>query len=248
MSTKSIFFAILLICSLPISKNIKCSEPSDHYSSHHLVDNYFDGLSHEDKYFFLEAEKQLKNGKFDTRGMLLYGPYEEGKNEMLEALEGSSDCHILKVKASELVNHYQGSGAHAIKTLFDRAKILKTNKGVIILVERLQNLSPNTTESASCGNLALENENTLSQLRCEYDRCQNNKYPILVVATCDNLLNVDKGTRDRLRCINFPYPSNMHNSEISEHELLNYAQSVTESIRKKIKNKKCHSKAIKRKN
>ena len=250
MSTKFILFISLLVYSFSISENIKGSDTSDHYSSHHLLDDEFDGLSNEEKFIFISAAKQLKTGKFDKfshRGMLLYGPDQEGKKEMIEAMASASDSHVLRVKASELVSRYQGSGARAIKAIFDQAKILKANKGVLILIDKLQSLSPETTKNDRCDGLARENRNTLAQLRREYDNCERNKDPILVVATCDNLWKIDKGTRGRLTCIEFPYPNNMSLFEISKHDRLTRTQNNEENIRNSIRNKKCYSKAIKKK-
>ncbi|HEB41603.1 MAG TPA: AAA family ATPase, partial [Candidatus Dependentiae bacterium] len=81
-----------------------------------------------------------------------------GKNKMIAAMEHESGCRTFRVTASELVGRYQGSGAEAIRSIFDRAKRVKANKGVMIVIDKLESLSPANYTDA---NLARENQNTL---------------------------------------------------------------------------------------
>ena len=119
-------------------------------------------------------------------------------------MEHKSGCRTFRVTASELVGRYQGSGAEAIRSIFDRAKRVKANKGVMIVIDKLESLSPANYTDA---NLARENQNTLAQLRSEYDNCERNNEPIFIVATCNKLWLIDEGTRGRLDCIKFSFPS-----------------------------------------
>ncbi len=182
--------------------------PKSNNTKYPLLDDVF----HPNKILFRDATKQLKSGKFRKsfrKGMLLYDPPGGGKNAMVEAMVNESDCHLFNIAASKLVNKYQGSGAEAIREIFAEAKAVEANKGVIILIDELQSLSPTTTDKDA--KLLYKHEgqdynNSLAQIWTEYDDCSKNHDNILVVATCNKFEIIDKRIRDRFRCIEFSCP------------------------------------------
>ncbi|HEB42002.1 MAG TPA: AAA family ATPase, partial [Candidatus Dependentiae bacterium] len=68
------------------------------------------------------------------------------KMRWYEAMVNESDCYLVSRSASGLVNYSQGSGAQAIKEIFAKAKAVEADRGVIVLIDELESLSPVTTD------------------------------------------------------------------------------------------------------
>ncbi len=173
-----------------------------------------------DKTIFVETVDQLKQGRFKkefSRGILLYGPPGVGKNEMIQAMVHESDCRIFSTTASELVTTYQGSGAMAIKSLFEQAKAVDSSKGVIVLIDELQSITPVTTDKqvrAAHTHSGQDYANTLTQFWIEYDRCLKDHDNIMIIATCNEFNRIDERIRGRFDCIKFSYPDEEGTMEI----------------------------------
>ncbi len=200
---------------------------------------------HPNKILFIEIARELKVGKFSkefSRGILLYGPPGTGKNEMIEAIVNESGCLIVTIATTELVTNAQGSGAKTIKEIFDRARTANPNKGIIILINELQNIAPTTNDKSTPiahTRSGQEYDNALTQLWIEYDRCLKNRNDnILIIITCNEFHRIDERIRGRFDCIEFPYPNTIGICEIlknkseyfdiplSEKELQDYAEKM----------------------
>ena len=81
--------------------------------------------------------KQLKSDQ-DRLNELPDNPFEETLKKLKE-MDGSG-----------LVSKYQGSGAGTIKSIFDQARAVESGKGVIVLVDELQSLTPVTRDKLDC--------------------------------------------------------------------------------------------------
>ncbi len=179
---------------------------------------------HPDKEFFVEATKQLKAGEFSRdfpKGVLFYGPPGVGKNEMINALVNESGCLIFSIGATELVGKFQGSGAAAIASIFNQAKTADFSKGVIVLVDELQSLTPLTNDKkvqVAHTRSGQDYDNALTQLWLEYDRCLNNHNNIMIIGTCNEFHRIDERIRGRFECIEFFYPDEDGTYEILKNK------------------------------
>jgi len=193
----------------------------------------------EKKQYFASAAKQLKEGQFREefrQGMLLYGKPGVGKGEIVEAMKNESDCEIIRVKASELVERYQGTGSSAIKEVFNKAKMIQSNKGVIVFIDELQALAPVTNNANPDYGHKYEGkdfENTLSQIWTEHDEYSRKHKNILIVATTNNFELIDKRIQERFKCIEFPYPDAAGVAEILKNNVQHSNVPMTESDFKK---------------
>ncbi len=189
---------------------------------------------HQKKILFRDVANQLKVGKFRKdfrKGMLLHGPTGGGKDVTVTAIENESNCRLFRVSASGLVNKYQGSGAQAIREIFAKAKAVKANKGVIILIGNLESLSPGTTDENV--KLAYKDEgqdyrDSLTQIWTEYNDCLKSHDNILVVATCNELELIDKRIRGRFKCIEFACPDRKTAYKILKNKAQYYNVSLSE--------------------
>jgi len=192
---------------------------------------------HENKILFTDAVKRLKKGKLideSQRGILLYGPPGVGKNAMVEAIANESDCYIFRIKASGLVDPYQGSGAKKIHSIFSEAKkkLVETGKGVIVLIDELQTLAPVTTDKnvgPAHKHSGQDYNSTLAQIWTEYDECLRDNDNILIIVTCNKFELIDKRIRDRLKCIKFSYPDRKGIVEILINKSKHYDIILSES-------------------
>jgi len=192
---------------------------------------------HPDKELFIEVAEQLKIGNLKKefpKGILLYGPPGVGKNEMIKAIVNESGCSIFHATASELVNYYQGSGAGSIKELFNQARAVDPSKGVIVVVDELQSVTPlsrNKEVRPAFKHSGLDYDNALTQLWIEFDRCINdeNNNNILIVATCNEFDRIDERIRGRFDCVEFSYPDEEGTYEILKNKSVYYALSLSES-------------------
>jgi len=179
---------------------------------------------HPNKAFFEEAAQQLKAGEFRRefpKGVLFYGPPGVGKNEMINALVNESGCHIFSIGATEFVNKYQGSGAGTVASIFNQAKTIDPNKGVIVLIDELQSLTPLTRDKEvqiAHTRSGQDYDNALTQLWLEYDRCLNNHNNIMIIGTCNEFHRIDERVRGRFECIEFFYPDKQGTYEILKNK------------------------------
>jgi len=168
-------------------------------------------IFHPGKAIFVEIAKQLRKGKLPEylpKGILLYGPSGTGKNAMIEALVNESGCLIFSIGATELVTNIQGSGSSSTKEIFVRARRANPNRGVIILINELQSITPVTTDQSTPlahTRSGQEYDNALTQLCIEYDQCSNNDN-ILIAVTCNEFFRINERIRSRFECIKFPCP------------------------------------------
>ncbi len=191
-----------------------------------------DDVFHPDKTIFSETAKQLKAGKFRKtflRGILLYGPPGVGKDETVAAIVNESGCHIFTTDGSGLVGKYQGSGAEAIKSIFNQARAVEPGKGVIVLVDELQGIAPVTSDK-NVGPDYKDHDNALTQLWLEYDRCMKEEHDnIMIIATCNQFDRIDERIRGRFNCIEFSYPDETGTYEILKNKSKHYDIPLSES-------------------
>ncbi len=245
MFAKPLLFTSLLVCSFSIFVSVKGSNSPDsdplrlvgqqkktisksQRTQHPLVKDVY----HPDPTIFSEIAKQLKAGKFYEdflRGILLYGPPGVGKNEMIKAIVNESGCRIFIAKASSVVSGHQGSGAEAIESIFDQARAVERGKGVIVLVDELQSLTPVTSDKnvpPAYNNSGLDHANALTQLWLEYDEEHDN---IMIIATCNQFDRIDERIRGRFNCIKFPYPDEPGTIEILKNKSKHYGIPLSKS-------------------
>ncbi len=243
----SIFFNILLLFSFFVFVTVKGSKPSttrspcfsslktNHYNDQNIKEKLvrleklkkitvadFDtsypllrDVFHPGMELFESAAKQLKAGKFKDsfrRGMLFYGPPGVGKTTMVKALANEAHCKLFKISISQLGN--QEKGAKIITKTFAQAKKIKANKGVIIFIDGLESSAPEIT----------------NLIRAEFDDCSEDHNNILTVITSSDFGAINKGFRDRFRCIEFSYPDQDNSYKILKNKTqhLNVPLSETE--------------------
>ncbi len=255
MFAKPILFASLLVCSFFTFLNVKSSDAPDPDSkskmSYEVKPKIADeqgvnpengdikypllgDVFHQKKILFRDVANQLKVGKFRKdfrKGMLLYGPTGGGKDVTVTAIVNESNCLLFREAACGLVYKYQGSGAQAIRKIFAKAKAVKADKGVVILIDCLEALSPRTTDK----NVKLASKYSgqdyrasLTQIWTEYDDCLKSHDNILVAATCNELELIDKRIRSRFKCIEFAYPDRKTAYKILKNKAQYYNVSLSE--------------------
>ncbi len=199
--------------------------PKNQPKQYPLLDDVF----HPDKEIFVETAEQLKTGKFSkefSKGILLYGPPGVGKNEMVEAIIHESGCRIFTMDGSGLVSKYQGSGAGTIKLIFDQARAVEPGKGVIVLIDELQNVTPMTRDKnvqVAHTRSGQDYEDAITQLWLEYDRCmKDGNDNIMIIATCNQFERIDERIRGRFDCIEFSYPDEQGTIEILKNKSKHY--------------------------
>jgi len=210
--------------------------PKSQLTQYPLLDDVF----HPDKMLFIETVEQLKLGKFSeefSRGILLYGPPGVGKNEIVEAMVHESGCHIFGATASELVSRYQGSGSEAIKSIFAQARAVEPGRGVIVLIDELQSVTPVISDkNAPVAHTysGQDYDNTLTQLWIEYDRCLKEGHDnIMIIATCNEFDRIDERIRGRFDCVEFSYPDKLGTIEILKNKSKHYDVPLSKSELKK---------------
>ncbi len=203
----------------------KTIPPKSQPKQYPLLDDVF----HPDKEIFAETVEQLKTGKFSkefSKGILLYGPPGVGKNEMVEAIIHESGCRIFTMDGSGLVSKYQGSGAGTIKLIFDQARAVEPGKGVIVLIDELQNVTPMTRDKnvqVAHTRSGQDYEDAITQLWLEYDRCmKDGNDNIMIIATCNQFERIDERIRGRFDCIEFSYPDEQGTIEILKNKSKHY--------------------------
>jgi chromosomal replication initiation ATPase DnaA len=160
-------------------------------------------MVHSQMRLFDHAAIQLKDGKFETnfcRGMLFYGPSGTGKTEMVTALANESGCEFFTIAASELNN--QENTANAIINIFAQAKAVEPYKGIIILIDDLNNL---TSE-------------TINLLRSEFDTCVKTHSNILTIIASNQFEIIDERIRGCFKCIQFSCPDQIDSYEILKNK------------------------------
>jgi SpoVK/Ycf46/Vps4 family AAA+-type ATPase len=215
------------------SSNVETIAVNQNIKKYPLLKDIF----HPDKLIFIEAAKQLKAGKFRNtflRGILIYGPPGVGKDAIVKAMVNESGCQIFSITASELVNKYQGSGAGGIKKIFDQARSIEPNKGVIVLIDELQSVAPVTTDKnvpIAHTRSGQDFDNVFTQFWAEFDRCINdeNNNNLLLMATCNQFNRIDERIRERFNCIEFSYPDKKGTYEILKNKSQYYGISLSES-------------------
>jgi AAA+ superfamily predicted ATPase len=241
-----LFSLIFLLSSLSIYPNSNNLSPLTNKFSSTAKYPLIKDVVHPDKPLFFEIAKRLKAGKFEKvfrRGMLFYGPPGVGKDEMIKAIVNESECLIFTRDGSQLVSGLQGSGAQAIASIFNKARKVDPSKGVVVLIDELQGITPVTSDKnikPAFKNDGLEHENSLTQLWLEFDKCSKEEHAnIMIIATCNQFDRIDKCIRDRFMCIEFSNPNDKDAYEILKNKAQYYNVPLTEAeLKKYIKNMK----------
>nr|WP_296189908.1 AAA family ATPase [uncultured Anaerobutyricum sp.] len=121
------------------------------------------------------------------KGVLLYGNPGTGKTMLARAMAGEAKVAFIATEGSSFVNKYQGSGAEAVRKLFNRARKYAP---AIIFIDEIDTIGRQRTgESNTAGA-----EAALNALLAEMDGIRTDpKKPVFVLAATNYMTDVSSG-------------------------------------------------------
>jgi cell division protease FtsH len=169
------------------------------------VKEIVDFLKHPEEYHALGAEM--------PKGILLDGPPGTGKTLLARAIAGEANCNFIVSHASQFICKYVGTGASAIRELFDQAR---ANKGpTIVFIDELDAIGNRDRNENQ------EYRHTINELLNQMDGFHADEN-IVVMAATNHLKSVDSallrpGRFDRT--VNVPLPTRDGRQETLEYYL-----------------------------
>lgn len=116
-------------------------------------------------------------------GVLFYGPPGTGKTRMASAIAGTAGVHFLEVNASSFANTYVGTGAAAVRALYQEAR---ENAPCVVFIDEIDSVGGKRT-----GELNQEYRTTINALLSQLDG-MNKGEGIMTIAATNDLAMLDE--------------------------------------------------------
>jgi AAA+ superfamily predicted ATPase len=140
-------------------------------------------------------EPHLYDNQLIPRYLLLHGPSGTGKSLLARAIAGETKRKLSYLTSANIVNKYQGSGAAAIRQLFEDA--LELDEPVVVWIDELDGITSEGDNSNS------NNKSYLEARRVLYDYLDRENSNIFFIGTTNHLDKIDTTIIDRFRTATF---------------------------------------------
>lgn len=167
--------------------------------------------------YMINFEKYKKMGFTLQNGIILSGPPGNGKTLLARGLAGEVNAHFIGTTAAEFVSLYVGSGALAVRNIYEEAR----KKGPsIVFIDEADALG---TRSNSNKSASQEYNSTINQLLVELDGTNDNSQVLTILAT-NFVSSIDKAL---LRSGRIGHYIDVSNPTITERKIF-----ITETLKK----------------
>jgi DNA replication protein DnaC len=137
--------------------------------------------------------------------LLLYGPPGTGKTSIAQGIARESNRNLIVTTGSSFITAYQGSGAAAVRNLFEfaKSKVKEDKKSVVLFIDEIDAIAGDRSNEQNA-----ERKNTLIELITQLNDLLEEKETTIYVITATNFeKQLDAAFKSRVQSIKIDLPT-----------------------------------------
>jgi SpoVK/Ycf46/Vps4 family AAA+-type ATPase len=181
--------------------------------------------------------EQLKDPKarVGLNRLILYGPPGTGKSMLAKQMAKLANCEFIEFSGASAVNKYQGSGAEAIKNIFEEMRIRNkaTGKRVVLDIEEVDGFVADYGSKGSDN--GRDHLAATQELWLNLDKIKNDSR-FFVVCTTNKMKELHATFKDRFgqNIVEIPMPDAAMRKEVVDYHLRDQGIQLNDHIKQEI--------------